>query len=397
MPNSRGKKCQIVQKKSPPPPLNNRLVRLEVYLEEDPDNLNLLAEIGDLALECGATPKARSIVRRALELRPDDPYFSLRLSSVAIAEGNYGEALTITEHLLLSNHTDPAVRYNRAIALVNLGIYADAKEILIELNAEPQHYPQVVRLLIRVHHYLGELPEAVALASEYLNHHPEASDVAGMLSLLYCDCDDLASADKWSTQALKANPNNLDALLAAGNIALGSEDSKIAKDMLHRAIAVQATNGRAWTSLGLADLLDLDIDAAHVKLLQAVKYMPQHIGTWHILAWIQLLKNDIDGAEESFKQALALDENFGETHGGLATVAAARGNFDDAERLSKVARRLNPNAMSAHYAQALRLQRQGSSDVAERIIKSALSQGKAPLGGNLLDMAKRVTNPHRRK
>ena len=375
---------------------STRLARLQAFLDQDPDNLPLLTDVADLALACGDFLAARNALRHGLELRPGDPCFCLRLSSVALAEGSADEALGITEQLLALGQYDPAIRFNRAFALVRLGRFAEAKELLVALHGEETSYPLVVRLLIRCHHYLGELEEAVALAKQYLAAHPDEGDVSGMLSLLYFDSNDLAQAGEWARRALACAPDNPDALLAAGGAALGAEKSRDAREFLLRAVDVDPRNGRAWLNLGLADLLEFNLEAARSKLDQAARYMPGHIGTWHVLAWIHLLLGDIDAAEASFKRALEIDENFGETHGGLAAVAAMRGEWEAAEKLSKTARRLDPGSMSAHYGQIVRLRREGRADAAMHVLESALRQGKAPAGGSLLEMLGRVASRHRR-
>lgn len=372
-----------------------RLQRLQRFLDDDPENPNLSADLADLAMDCGDLELARATIQRMLDRRPDDPYFGLRLSSVAIAGGNFDEALTLVEALLAAGHNDAAVRFNQAYALFSLRRFVEAKDVLKILHHEQTPYPLVVRFLIRAHHYLGEIDDAIDIAKEFLEAHPDSNDVAGMLSLLYFDNDDLVSAQAWSQRALAGAPQNLDALLAAGGVALGAEDAEAAKALLLRAVSVQPRNGRVWSNLGLADLLDFDLDAAQEKLTHAVKYMPEHIGTWHVLGWIQLLKKNIDGAEVSFQTALALDDNFGETHGGLAAVAAARGDWVKAEQYSTIARRLDSKSMSFNYAQILQLQSTGRADQAQRLIETALRQGRAPAGGDLLEMLGRVVNKRR--
>jgi tetratricopeptide (TPR) repeat protein len=373
-----------------------RLQRLQAFLDNDPENPRLSADLADLALECGEIELARATIQRVLDRHPSDPYFGLRLSSVAIAGGNFDEALTLTEALLAAGYDDVAIRYNQAYALFNLRRFAEAKTLLQALYQAEVPFPLGVRLLIRAHHYLGEVAEAISVATAFLAAHPENSDVAGMLSLLYFDDNDLAAAREWSQRALADAPQNLDALLAAGGAALGAEDAQTAKTLLLQAVSVQPRNGRVWANLGLADMLNLDLDSAEEKLLHAVKYMPEHIGTWHVLGWVQLLKKNINGADTSFQTALALDENFGETHGGLAAVAAARGDWATAERCSKTARRLDPQSMSANYAQILQMQSMGRTDLAQRLLEGALRQGHSPAGGNLLEMVGRVVGKRRR-
>jgi len=372
-----------------------RLARLQSFLESDPDNVNIAADLADLALASGDFGLARVTVGRVLDRIPDDPYFGLRMSSIAIAEGNFDEALALTESLILVGFGDVSVLYNKAFALFSLRRFAEAKDVLNHLRQEKAPYPLVVRMLIRSHHYLGELKEAIELALEFVAVHPGSHDVIGMLGLLYFDNGELELAGKWSQDALLLAPQNLDALLAAAGIALAAEDTDAVNSLMLQAVTVQPRNGRVWANLGLADLLNFDLNSAHDKLTQAVKYMPEHVGTWHILGWVQLLSKNIESAENSFQTALALDENFGETHGGLAAIAGARGDWAKAEQFSKIARRLDPDALSAVYAQILQLQSEGKVDLAQRLIKNALRKGKAPAGGNLLEMLSRIgSKPH---
>lgn len=367
-----------------------RLSRLQQYLEQDPDNLNLLAEVADLALQCGELDLSRTAVQQALVLQPDNPFFALRLSSVALAEGNGEEALAITAALRHVGQDDPAIRFNQAQALVACSRYEEAKELLQGLVDEEAPFPLALRLLLRAHHYLGEVDEAIALAQSYLEVHPEAADVAGMLSLLYFDHNDFSAAAAWSQRALAQVPDNLDALLAAGGSALGAEDTAAAKMALLRAISVQPRSGRAWGNLGLVELLEFNLEAARDKLEQAVKYMPEHIGTWHVLGWTQLLQGHVDEAERSFRQTLEIDDAFGDTYGGLAAVEASRGHWEQAEHYAKMARRLDPESMSPYYAQILRLQQEEDAAATQRLVEAALKRGQAPAGGSLYEMLGRT-------
>jgi tetratricopeptide (TPR) repeat protein len=373
-----------------------RLQRVREYLELDPDNLNLLIEATDLSLSAGEAVGARLFVEHALKIQHGQPFFRSRLSTVALQENNWQEAIDLCEGLLADGHDDPAIRYNLGRALLFAQRYEDASVHLQGLIGRNDMPGDVAALQIRALHYLGKLSEAIDLAQEYLKSHEDDATVTGMLGLLYFDHDDLVQARIWSDRALALKPDNLDALITSGGTAIAAEDTDRAKTLLELALERSPREGRVWSSLGLVDLLALDLTAARGKFSLAVQYMPGHIGTWHALAWVQLLQNDLAEAEKSFQTALALDENFGETHGGLAAVAAVRGEWDKADEHSKIARRLDPNAMSTHYANIIRLQREGHADAAQRLMRSALARGTAPGGGTLLDMLARVKTKNRR-
>lgn len=382
-----------------PPRMNppqSRLARLQSYLDSDPDNFQLLADVADEAIPAGQLDVARSAIQHALELSPRDPFFRLRLSSVAIAEGNFDDAMAITAELLADGAMDWPVRFNHAFALLHVGRYAEAKEWLENLYREEAPAPTVIYLLVRSCHYLGQLESAIALALRHLELHPDDHRLVGMLSLLYFDADDLNNASLWSQRALASGGATVDALVAAGGVALAAEDASSARDLMNQAIGLEPRSGRAWTNLGLASLLQGQLDSAREALNRSVRYMPQHIGTRVALGWVQLLQGDLAAAETTFRDALAVDDNFGETHGGLAAVAAMRGDWDGADAFAKVARRLTPSSLSPYFSEIIRLHRDGKSEAANDLMKRALKRGHSPGGGTLLDMVARLKGIDRR-
>lgn len=367
-----------------------KLERLRNYAQQDPRNLNLMAELADLAMAARKFEVARGAVGRALALQPDDPYFRLRLSSIALAEGLAEEASAITSELLAEGHGDAAIRFNHAYALVLQGEYEEALGLLEQLRVEGAPFANIAGLTMRCLHYLGRLESAIEVGLAHMQARPNDYICAGMLSLLYFDINDFGQAEYWAKYSLDGGEDNIDALLAAGGAALGAENPTEAKMFLHRAIDLQPSNGRAWTSLGLVDMLDSNLAGAEQKLSQAAQYMPGHLGTWVALGWTQLMQGNPDAAEASFDRALALDDTFAETHSGLAAVAAVRGDMQQAEAHAKTARRLDPSSMSYQYPQLVKLYREGRGEDAARLVRAALQRGQAPGGGSLLDMAERL-------
>ena len=370
---------------------SSRLERLQAFLEQDPGNLGLMAELADTALDQKQTAIARVVIGKALALQPEDPYFRLRLASTALTEGNPEEASSITASLLQDGHTDAAVRFNHAYALVLRHAYKEAAPLLEQLLSEQAPYANATGLMMRCLHYLGELARAVEIGLTHMEAHPDDSVCAGILSLLYFDMNDLVQAEAWAARSLASGKDTLDALLAAGGTALGSEKADEARALLTRAIDLQPHSGRAWASLGLVDMLDTKLDSAEQKLDQAVKYMPGHLGSWVALGWTQLMLGKLNNAEVSFRSALSLDDAFAETHSGLAAVAAVRGDMEQADMHAKTARRLDPSSISSQYPKLVQLYREGNSEDARRLIEAALRRGQAPAGGTLLEMARRMT------
>lgn len=376
-------------------PSLQHLQRLLGYLQQDPENLGLLADVADAALASGEMITAHTVLHKALLVKPGDPYFLLRLSSLALANRDYAESLRITHAMLEEGKGPVPVLYNHAFALFCLGQFGEARDIFQAiLSVEPGN-EQVALMLMRTLHYLGEVDEAIERGLAYCQRFPDNGDLAGQLALLYVDADQLPLAGEWAQKALHSSPSNLEALLAASTATLGQEDIPACLEYARRAIDVQPRNGRAWANRGLAQLLSFDILAAQESLATATECMSEHIGTWHLLGWARLLTGDVAGAEACFQRALTIDDAFGETYGGLAAIAASSGDWAKSDEYAKMARRLDPDSMSAHYGQILRLLRDGRHEAASGIINRALRAGRAPGGGTLQDMLNRMlrTNP----
>ena len=374
-----------------PGSVSSTLERHLGFLAADPENARLLAQCADLALEAGRAEEAKGLIERGLALKPEDPYFKAKLANARLALGDMAGAIEVLEGLVQGGQTAPALRYNLGYALMHVGRYAEAKE---HLAAAAGEVPQAGMMLVRAHHHLGELEEAIRVAEKYADAHPEDAEVSGQLAMLYFDNDDLTKARAWSDKALALRSKTPEAYFTAGFLALGDEDEKRAQELLGNALELNPKSGRAWAGKGLALMFGGEFAAAEEALARAVEHMPQHIGTWHALGWCQIMRGEIDAAEESFQKAYELDRSFNETHGALAVLEILRGKGNRAQRRADTALRLDPNSLSGQLAKAL-LESGGEAARAESIRRILASQ-QALGGGSLLDLAARYAARRRR-
>ena len=333
--------------------LQARLGRLEGYLREDADNLGLLDECAEVAFRLGKLADARTRAERALSLAPGDPRFLFRLANVCIAERRLDEAERILSTLRDSGIEVPVVCYNLAYVQVLKRNYPEAVALLGEIVARPGCPPEAETLLMHSLHGAGQIEEALRIAQERLQRHPADAKTMGIASLLYLDQGDLQRAGDLAAQVLESEPENIEALVTHGSVALAKEKPRNARAHFERALSLNPRDGRAWSGLGLADMFALDLPRALAGFKKAVANMPDHIGTWHALAWCQILMKDLEGAEASFEQALSMNRNFAESHGGRAVVAALQKKTAVAKESTEIALRLDPACLSARYAQAI--------------------------------------------
>jgi Tfp pilus assembly protein PilF len=194
---------------------------------------------------------------------------------------------------------------------------------------------------------------------------------------------------------LALDSNNVEALVTVGNAFLDEQDVQQASDYFTKAVNVSPESGRAWSGLGLTDMLKSDLPKAIDDLKKAVTYMPSHLGTWHTLAWAQLCSNDIQGARETLEKAMDIDRNFGETHGGLAVIDIMENNRESAKERIKRATRLDSVSFSARFAQSLLIQ-DSDPKQAQSIIQDIMSYqfGGGKTLQDILTKAIKQRNPH---
>jgi tetratricopeptide (TPR) repeat protein len=338
-----------------------RLSRRLEFLAADPGNPRLRGECADLAHQ-------------------------------ALAAGDVAGAIGAYQSLLEAGESAPALRYNLGYALMLAGRHAEAKQVLTPAAAE---MPEAARLLVRAHHHLGELDEAIRLAESQAAARPEDGELSGQLAMLYLDADDFEQARVWTGRALAAPRKTAEACFTAGFLALGDEDEERAQALLGQALELNPKSGRAWAGKGLAAMLGGDLQEGEEALRRAVQYMPGHIGTWHALAWCQLLRGELDAAEASFRQAYEIDRAFSETHGGLAVIELLRGSAHRAQRRARTSLRLDPRSFSGQYAKVL-LESKSDQARAEGVRRILASQ-RALGGGTLVDMVARQAGRGRKK
>lgn len=370
--------------------LEAKLTRFLQFLQQDPDNIDLLCTTVDLCIDARRHDQAAELLAAGLLTHPAEPALIHRHGLVALRRGDHLAARADFAALVDAGHDSAALRYNLAYANYQLGDYEKARDLLLPLRERVEEVPAAPHLLILSLHHIGDLEQAIAIGLEHAAASPDDAELAGMLALLYLDDDQSEPSAIWSEKALAINPHQHFALIAAGTNDLAHEDPIRAKTRFESVLSRDVNAGRAWSGKGLAHLYLLEIPEARAALDRAVELIPQHVGTWHALAWVQMMQGEVQGAEASFQAAMDRDRNFGETHGGMAIVAALQGQDDRSEAALARARRLMPGGFSARYVELLRAQQRGDNAEAQRILSEALSSIRLPSGRSAADLVAKL-------
>ncbi|MGQ5524410.1 tetratricopeptide repeat protein [Chitinimonas sp. PSY-7] len=350
-----------------------KLARYLGFLAQDPDNSKLLVDTVELAIACQQFEKAETLIDHGLVRWPAHPGLCHQRGLLALRQGNATAAAALFQSLIDMGYQIPAVRYNLAYAQYLQGDFDATKALLEPMLQENDAVPGFLYLLVLSLHQLGELEQASSVAEAALLQSPDDAELAGLLSMVYLDDDNIDGAMRWAAYSLARLPDQHYALVTMGTaqMGLGKMDEAIVK--FQHVLDLNPINGRAWSGLAIARFYQKDFVAAEHAFLKATEYLSTHIGTWHAYGWMCLLQGRLDDAERCFQRGLDLDRNFGESYGAMAAIALLRGQVEAAEPLLVKARRLAPEGLSARYAELLQAQSSGNQSEVERIINGVLA------------------------
>lgn len=352
----------------------SRVTHLEQFADKDPSNPILLCDLLDELLTEGRVDDAWARLRNA---SPDLRALAgvrFREARCAMMRQDLAGAVMIL-HSLLQESPDaaPAIRHDLAYAQLGLGLLDEAWQTLAPVHVAGDDGVAIALLKARILHRQSRYDAALETLAP-VSTGSRMAEVHGLRALLLLDLGEAARASSEAAKALDADPEQHEAGLVAGTVALWARDVESSMATFQKVLAHHPDSGRALLGLGENLMLQGDIPAARSVLDRASVVMADHIGTWHALAWCQLLEGDLAGAKHDFDQAFALDRTFGETHGGLALVHALRGERKEAEESIKRATRLDPAGLSAKYARSVLLLDEGRPDEARRIVDDLLAR-----------------------
>jgi tetratricopeptide (TPR) repeat protein len=373
----------------------NRASQLAVLADSDPGNPILLCDLLDELLTAGDVDQALARISTAPAALRALPGVRFREARCALLRGDTKGAIVQLQSLLSGMKDVPSgVVHDLAYAQLAEGRPDEALQTLAHAHEQDGDTVALVLLRARILHRQKQL-EAALEALEPIQSGARLPEVQGVRALLWLDLGDAARASAEAERALKADPDQHEAGIVRGTVALWSQHLQESTAAFEHVLARHPESGRAWLGLGQDVMLRGDIPKARALLERASKQMPDHIGTWHALAWCQLLEGDLAGAKHSFDKAFVLDRTFGETHGGFALVHALRGERKEAEESIKRGMRLDPQGRSARYAQSVLLFDEGRIDEARAIVDGIIARtpGAAAVPADFIFRLRELVRP----
>lgn len=366
-----------------------RVDRLLGYLESDPDNLTLLADAAQAALEADRAALAETLLQRYAERAPAPPQLVNLAGLAALRQGRFDEAAARFEPMLAEQPDDAVLRFNLALARAGQADWAGVVALLDEAVADT--VPAAATLRLQALHQLGDLEGALAWGAAMAARGGDDPALMGALSAAAMDAEDTELAAGYA----RRGGDNPEALATLGLLRLEAADPEDAAALFERALAGRADSGRALLGRGLAALADHRGEAAARDLDKATAVFQDHLGTWIAAGWAHFVAGDLERARQRLATALALDDTFAEAHGGLAVIDVLEGRLDDGRRGARTALRLDRECFSGLLARSLLLQADGDPDAAERLRRTAMEAPVGPSGQSISQMAAALASRRR--
>lgn len=369
---------------------NQRVAQLRAFFAMDPANIPLACDLFDALVGAGEVAQAIALLGGlSVELRTDAA-IRFRQSRAALMQGRYSDAVDVSRGLIDEGHENSALWHDLAFAQLCLRDVVSARATLEDAEARFDDSVELAIVAARVAMMDGDFELALRHLDRAQAIGPQHAAVQGVRSLALLDAGQADAAYSAAMACLASFPDQHEALLVAGTVALWRQDVAEADAHYARALERLPNSGRCLSGLGQVRMLQNRLEDTRELLLRATVAMPDHIGTWHALAWVDLLRGDIDKAEASYQHAYDLDRNFADSHGGLALVHVLRGRNDEAELAIRRALRLNPQCPTALYAQTLLLEVTGQGEDAMRLLGGLVQPVGLPDGMDLAEFSRRL-------
>jgi len=135
----------------------------------------------------GDPESALKLLRRTVEVAPDDVEAYALLAQVALRVGRVGEADQALRRAIAIEPRDPALRVARGIALTRLGRYFDAEAALLDALLLQRENPAALAALAEVYRLSGRADRCVERYSQFVGRwesEPEAERSGPLLKAL---------------------------------------------------------------------------------------------------------------------------------------------------------------------------------------------------------------------
>ncbi len=266
---------------------------------------SILLNLANLYLSTQNFTKAAETFQQYLKKKPDDEVARSGLANCYYALGQFKKALDIYSSLKRANET-PFLN-NQAAALMGLGRFEEARNILEPLASGPMTFSKPFLNLAEINRVSGKFDSAERQYGIVLAKEPKNIEARIGLARLYFGNKDFAKAEAALNEILETDPNNNDAKYEWAQLSIARGELPKAADQYEEILSKDPKNKVVGNNLGLLYLKMNEPEKA-LEIFEKLLAQDDRNAKAHANAGLAYaLKNDADRALREWSRAVELD------------------------------------------------------------------------------------------
>jgi tetratricopeptide (TPR) repeat protein len=299
------------------------------------------------------------------------------LATIYIQQRRYREAATELQEALQLNPADSLVRTSYVRALIRLGDFKTAREILQEYLPQHRNEFEPVFLMGMVDRLAGNYLEAKDLFLKALSMKPDDYDTRYNLGIVFVKSGQPVQAREQLEKALQLHPSSLEVRFQLAGVlrSLGlQDDSQRQLDLYQHGLAEQEAKdvAAAKSQQAVQYLKAGEIQKAVDSYKEAAEEDPQNSKVLYQLAMALDRKRDYEGEQSVLEKTIALDPGFASAHNQIGYLILQAGQSAEAEKEFKIALSLDPHYAEAQNNLGTLYGQQGNDAAAEQLFRQAV-------------------------
>lgn len=281
--------------------------KAQMALSMDAKSAPARYELARIRLREGRLIGAYTLLKEAVEAGPTHAESQHLLIRVMVLGGqSVASRVPALEQLVAQHSDDLGLKLVLAEAQLAAGNVARAQQTAREVLKKAETSVRAMRLLARTYLADGRLDAAEAIlraAQKVVDDAGTSYLMAGILSRR----GKIVDARKWLEDAIRVDPNHVEALTNLGMIYVRVRNWEAAMDVLQRAVALAPGYGAAWLNLGAAQRGATLFEAAE-RSWKRVLEIDDKLGEAHFNLGILYLENPLPGRDRTQLLTAAIDE-----------------------------------------------------------------------------------------
>lgn len=278
-------------------------------LQLDPGNIHALNLLGVVCINMGRADEAIALIEKALCSAPDDAEALANLGLALRRSNRLGDAAEAFRQSLLRNNKNPTVLNNLGSIFLELGRFPESVDYYrAALGIDPNHVDSLINISGALTQS-GQFAGATAAAMRAEELRPGAAGPPNCLGEVALKQARYAEATAAFGEALRRQPDFLDARLGLVNAAKEAGDIKRAEELLGQIILQLPLCAPAHNSLGVLREQNGDAVGAAASFRQAHAAAPDYAEAYYQLAQLRSTALTDTESEELHRQYAAAEDS----------------------------------------------------------------------------------------